>query len=363
MKVHNRHHLGSYFSSLWEHSLSGKGLLVLTISSLLLLTYFLSTFFILILFAFVIASVLRPISRLLTFQGINSLGATLIPFLGFVLLATLIVALSLPVGHEQINDLAELVTSLNSQSFSSKLELSSNSLSFLNSSTIEQLVNAQYHKTIIHFLNSSLSFIVEIITSIPYLIVLLFLAFFFLKDEFIMKRALLKNVPNTYYEFAVLGFSKILPQIDKYFRINFLVVISTSFFFAIIFTLLDIPYSLLLAAFAGLGTTIPYLGIIITAIPILLISYSSLNPAITFVLIGAFSLVHFSLTVFFNRSLTFLKSTFHPVTIFLLLVLAYTVWGFWGIFFILPIAHCVRLVVQEINWGAQNFQFTKDMLF
>ena len=139
-------------------------------------------------------------------------------------------------------------------------------------------------------------------------------------------------------------------QINNYIRGKLLEIIIVGVVTYIILIFFDLRYPLLLSVAAGLSVLVPYIGAVLVTIPIALIALFQfgLSPDFYYVLL-AFVI---SQLLDGNIVVPFLFSeavNLHPLTIIVAVLIFGGLWGFWGVFFAIPLATLVKAVVNAIS--------------
>ncbi|HDR1358166.1 TPA: AI-2E family transporter, partial [Pasteurella multocida] len=136
-------------------------------------------------------------------------------------------------------------------------------------------------------------------------------------------------------------------QIANYIRGKlFEIIIVTAVTYAI-FIFFNLNYSLLLAVAVGLSVLVPYIGAVLVTIPIALVAVAQFGITPTFwYIITAYVI---SQILDGNLLVPFLFSeavNLHPLTIIIAVLIFGGLWGFWGVFFAIPLATLVKAVVN-----------------
>lgn len=136
-------------------------------------------------------------------------------------------------------------------------------------------------------------------------------------------------------------------QIANYVRgkvVEILVVASISF---LAFVILDLKFALLLALAVGLSVLIPYIGAVVVTIPVLLIGYFQYGFGYDLLILTIVYLViqgfdgNVLVPVLFSEAVKL-----HPVAIILAVLVFGGLWGFWGVFFAIPLATLVKAITN-----------------
>ncbi len=194
-------------------------------------------------------------------------------------------------------------------------------------------------------LSFSLESIPGIIELILYFVLVPFLVFFMLKDRSVIVQWLASYMPS---ERKLLHevWQDVNHQLSNYIRgrvIEILVVGIASF---VLFKFFGLKYSILLAVTAGLSVIIPYVGAVIAAFPILVIALLQWGPSadLLYISIGYVVIIFLDANILFP--LLFSEALdLHPVAIILALLVFGAIWGFWGIFFAIPLASLVKAIL------------------
>lgn len=198
-------------------------------------------------------------------------------------------------------------------------------------------------QTILKFSWQSIPSMAELIL---YLALVPLLVFFFLKDNraimdwiksFLPRRhTLVKQVSREVYQ-----------KIGYYVKgrvIEILIIGSVSM---IVFTLLGLQYGILLGALVGLSVVVPYIGAILVTIPVIAIALMQWGLSAHFwsVVIAYAVIIAIDGNILFP--LLFAQMIdLHPVVIIIAVLVFGGIWGFWGIFFAIPLATLVDAVLK-----------------
>lgn len=136
---------------------------------------------------------------------------------------------------------------------------------------------------------------------------------------------------------------KINSQIEGYIRGKILHVLIITLVNTIAFMLLGVNYAFLLGFGVGLSVVIPYVGAIIISIPVLLVSFFQFGFSGYF---GAVCAVYIIIQILDGNVLTpllFSKAmNLDAFSILLAIFIFGGLWGFWGVFFSIPLATFIR---------------------
>lgn len=174
------------------------------------------------------------------------------------------------------------------------------------------------------------------------------MVFFLLKDKPIFLRSFIKMMPKNRL-LATRVWIEMQGQIANYIRGKFLEILIVGIVTYIILIFFDLRYPLLLSVVVGLSVLVPYIGAVIVTIPVALIALFQfgLSPDFYYLLL-AFVI---SQLLDGNLVVPFLFSeavNLHPLTIIVAVLIFGGLWGFWGVFFAIPLATLVKAVINAL---------------
>lgn len=192
----------------------------------------------------------------------------------------------------------------------------------------------------------SLISIVNLVTIGIYAFLVPLMMFFMLKD----KQALLASVAKFLPKNRLLAgqvWSEMQQQIANYIRGKLLEIAIVAVVTYVIFLFFRLNYPLLLAVAVGISVLIPYVGAVIVTIPVALVAFFQFGDHSTFWYIMTAYII--SQLLDGNLLVPFLFSeavNLHPLTIIVAVLIFGGLWGFWGVFFAIPLATLVKAVIN-----------------
>ncbi|MGH8034274.1 MAG: AI-2E family transporter, partial [Lysobacterales bacterium] len=186
-----------------------------------------------------------------------------------------------------------------------------------------------------------------------FLVLVPVLVFFFMKDKDLMIQWFVSFMPKE--RTLVAGvWAEAQLQIANYVRGKVMQIFIVGSVTYVTFTLLGLQYSALLAFLVGVSVLIPYVGAAVVTLPIALVGYFQYGWGWDFgeVMI-AFGVIqaldgNVLVPVLFSEVVNL-----HPVAIILAILVFGGLWGFWGIFFAIPLATLVQAVIKAWPRAAQ----------
>jgi putative permease len=113
------------------------------------------------------------------------------------------------------------------------------------------------------------------------------------------------------------------------------------------FQLMGLEYALLLATMTGLSVIIPYIGAVLATVPVAIIAWFQWGWSADFGWILAAYVTLQMLDGYLLVPLLFSEVVnLHPVAIIVAILVFGGLWGFWGVFFAIPLATLVQAVMQ-----------------
>ncbi len=194
-------------------------------------------------------------------------------------------------------------------------------------------------------LSFSIASIPGLLTLLVYLILMPLMVFFFLKD----KSAILHWIT------ALLPRERSLPaqvwremdvQIGNYVRGKFWEILIVGSVTYAVFSFMGLNYALALSVLVGLSVIIPYIGATVVTFPVALVAYFQWGWGEQF---GWLILAYGIIQVLDGNVLVPLLSSevvnLHPVAIIVAVLVFRGLWGFWGVFFAIPLATLVKVLI------------------
>jgi len=192
----------------------------------------------------------------------------------------------------------------------------------------------------------SLASVASLIALVVYLVLVPVLVFFLLKD----KAQIIGWVTNRLPEERSLVnrvWSESEVQIANYVRGKAVEIIIVGAVTYITFMVLGLQYAALLATLVGFSVLIPYVGAAVVTVPIALVAYFQFGWGWDF---GQVMIAYAIIQALDGNLLVPLLFSevvnLHPVAIILAILVFGGLWGFWGIFFAIPLATFVKAVIN-----------------
>ena len=195
-----------------------------------------------------------------------------------------------------------------------------------------------------NIVKTSISSIQSAITVLLYIILFPILVYFFLFDRKNIIDGFLKFIPGRRKMFTSI-WAEMDIQLSNYVRGKTIEIFIVGIAAAIIFSSLGLRYSALLSVLVGLSVIIPFVGAFLVTIPVIVIGLLQFGLGTQFtILISLYLLLqaldgNLLVPIIFSETLKL-----HPVIIILAVFIFGSMFGFWGVFFSIPIATFIKAV-------------------
>ena len=193
-----------------------------------------------------------------------------------------------------------------------------------------------------------------------YLLLVPVLVFFMLKDKEQLFSFVANLLPRRRPVMTII-WSEMNVQFANYVRgkaIEILIVGLLSFG---AFLLLGLNYAALLALLVGLSVLIPYIGASVVTFPVMLVGYMQWGYSADFLwLFFTYGVIQFLdgnvlVPLLFSEVVNL-----HPIAIIIAVLLFGGMWGFWGVFFAIPLATLVKAVFNAWPEGSAIEEVSED---
>jgi len=195
-------------------------------------------------------------------------------------------------------------------------------------------------------LKLSLASLMNLVTLGIYAFLVPLMVFFLLKDKRQLMDGVSRFLPRN-RTLASAVWVEMQQQIANYIRGKLVEIFVVTAVTYVIFLIFGLNYPLLLAVAVGISVLVPYIGAVLVAIPVVLVAIFQFGDTSTFWYIVIAFVV--SQLLDGNLLVPFLFSeavNLHPLVIIIAVLIFGGLWGFWGVFFAIPLATLVKAVVN-----------------
>jgi putative permease len=205
----------------------------------------------------------------------------------------------------------------------------------------------------------SLASLVGIMTLAIYLVLVPLMVFFLLKDKEQMLAAIRRVLPRN-RGLAGQVWLEMNQQVSNYIRGKVLEMVVVGIATWIGFLAIGMNYALLLAVLVGFSVLIPYVGALAVTLPVIGVGLAQWGLGGDFwTMIIVYLIIqgldgNILVPVLFSEAVNL-----HPLVIILSVVIFGGLWGFWGVFFAIPLATLIKAVVHA--WPDELYMENKKL--
>ena len=297
----------------------------------------------------IIAYLLEGLVGVLARHGLPRLIAVLLVFIGFIAFMAFVTFALLPLLSRQATQLFQLLPEMLTSGQEALMRLPQRYPDLFSEAQVLDLIDTiriealSYGQQVVSL---SVSSVVSVITITVYLILLPLLVFFFLKDKDRIVDWFVRFLPKDRGLVSQVWVD-VDRQIGNYVRgkfIEILIVWVVTFF---TFSLMGMQFAMLLGVLVGVSVLIPYIGAAAVTVPVAVLAYFQWGLAPEFwwlrVAYGIIQALDGNVLV----PLLFSEVVdLHPVAIIVAVLVFGGLWGFWGVFFAIPLATLVQAVLK-----------------
>ena len=296
----------------------------------------------------VIAYLLEGVVRRMQHLGSKRISAVILVFSVFLAFLIFLIFGVAPLFSNQLSELFGELPRYLTQGQQLLLQLPQN-YSFISEQHVKELVdliNRELTDMGSQIVSLSLSSIPGLITLAVYLFLVPVLVFLFMKDKERIWKWFGSLLPQDRTLVSQVSDEMDL-QLGKYIRGKFWEIRVVGIVTYIGFAIIGIKYAILLSVLVGLSVLVPYIGAAVVTIPVILIAFFQWGWDTEFFwLVGFFGISQaLDGTVLVPWLFSGLVNL-HPIAIIVSVLVFGGLWGFWGVFFAIPLATLVSAVIH-----------------
>lgn len=192
----------------------------------------------------------------------------------------------------------------------------------------------------------SWSSLLGLFSLIIFLVLIPLMVFFFLKDKTIIVLWITRYLPKD-RQLVNSVWEDVDRQIGNYVRGKALEILIVGSVTWATFSLLGLKYTILLATLTGFSVLIPFIGAAVVTVPVAVVGLVQFGwGSELFWLVAAYGIIqaldgNVLVPILFSE-----VTDLHPVAIIIAVLFFGGLWGFWGIFFAIPLATLVGAVLR-----------------
>ena len=276
-------------------------------------------------------------------------------FLGFLLVAFVAFFTILPPITQQVGQFLSSLPGMLNTIKESAGALLSQFPELVNATQVDALV-ASIQQGLLEmgqqFLAVSVGNIVGLITVVVYVILVPVMVFFFLKDKVPILQWFSNFLPAD-RQLTDQVWDEVIEKTGNYARGKVYEILIVGFTAWAVFWAVGLPYAAFLAFLTGISVIVPYIGATLVTIPVAIVAYAQWGfQGEFFVAVIAYIVLQMLdgnvlVPLLFSEVVKL-----HPNAIILAILLFGGVWGFWGVFFAIPLATLAHAVIRA--WPRQK---------
>lgn len=308
--------------------------------------------------ALVITYLLQGSMNILKRFGLGHLAATVVVFLLFVSFMLMLLFIILPASWAQLSQFVVELPRIASKGQALLMLLPEQYPELISAEQAQSWV-VQIREELASMgqwaLSFSISGITVVMAMLIYCVLVPILVFFMLKDSDAIVAWCISFLPTQRNLLNQVWVEMDL-QIANYIRGKVLEIVIVGLATYVAFLFMGLDYAALLAIGVGLSVLVPYIGAAVITVPVALVAYMQWGWGNEFIyLMVAYGVIQ---ALDGNVLVPLLFSevvNLHPVAIIVAVLVFGGLWGFWGVFFAIPLATLFKAVMT--SWPGHNHGF------
>ncbi len=281
--------------------------------------------------------------------GMPRLPAVLLVFSVFMSCLGFLLFYLMPLVSQQAVELIQNIPDIINSAQKGVMRLPKMYPKFISESKIQQMMYAVQKELLTYgqnVLSISAASVVGVVSALIYLFLVPMMVFFFLKDKELLIDWFLQFMPRN-RNLTVRVWEEVDMQIGNYVRGKFAEIFILWFVSYATFATLGLNYAMLLAVLMGVQVIIPYIGATLVTFPVLGVAYFQwgLSGDDFMYLVIAYSIIQALDGVVLVPVLFSEAVNLHAIAIIVAILFFGGLWGFWGVFFAIPLATVVKAVL------------------
>jgi putative permease len=311
----------------------------------------------------VIAYLLEAVVLRLERMGLPRLISVLLVFILFLASLFFLLFGLVPMLSRQLTQLVQAIPGYIAQGQELLLQLPQRYPQMISEQQVEQMINTVGNEIAAggqQFLTWSLSSVGNVVGLLVLFVLIPVLVFFMLKDKQLLIDWFKGYLPAERHLVSKV-WADVEAQIANYVRGKAGEIVIVGAVTYVTFISLGLQYAALLATMVGFSVLIPYIGAAVATLPIAFVAYFQWGwtwefgqVMIAYAIIQAID-GNVLVPLLFSEALNL-----HPVAIIVAIIVFGGLWGFWGIFFAIPLATVVAAVLKAWPRSANSGDENKD---
>ena len=221
-----------------------------------------------------------------------------------------------------------------------------------------QAANQYLQNVVTILLKETPGLVGQLLSGLTLFIIVPFALFFFLAEGRTIKRAIIEQVPNRYFELILNLLHRIDRQLGSYMRGMVLSVIIVSILSSTGLYIIGLEHFLVIGLLAGLANVIPYMGPaigIIAGVVAAVLQYSALSFGVVIPVIIVFAIVQLVDNVFVAPMVVGRSVNLHPLLVIFAVFVGSELFGAVGMLLAVPTTAVIKVSVRTIYEGWRSY--------
>ena len=300
-----------------------------------------------VIIAYLLEGFVRPLER----HHVPRWIAVLVVFIGFLVVVLFLLFSLLPLVTDQIQRLVRDLPNIVQQVQGLIRTLPERYPGFIEPAYVDSLITAlgdRLQQWGGQLVSLSISYIPGVATLLVYAVLVPFLILFMLKDKDLILGWVRGFLPP-HQQLAQRVWRDVDRQIGNFIRGKAWEIVIVGVVTYVTFRVLGFNYSTLLGVLTGFSVLVPYVGAAVVTIPVALLGLVQWGPSWELTqLVIAYGIIQ-GLDGNVLVPLIFYEAVkLHPVAIILAILVFGYIWGFWGVFFAIPLATVVKSILDAV---------------
>jgi putative permease len=314
--------------------------------------------FVAVVFAFLLEWPVRNATKM----GLSRNWATALVISGFISVMTIVFVMAIPVIWQQtlalIKELPAMMAEVK-QFINTLPDYYPN----LDPAVINNLMGNVDAKAL-SFLESAvetvMSSVTDVVAILIYLILVPLMVFFMLKDKGSLLTGFNRILPDERRLILRVG-NEMNQQIINYIRGKMLEIVIVGGVTYIAFAVMDLRYAAVLGLLVGLSVLIPYIGAAVVTVPVVAVAMFQFGLTSDFyAILIAYGIIqaldgNLLVPILFSEAVDL-----NPVYIIVAVLFFGGLWGFWGVFFAIPLASLVKAIINAWSDKGEVLEAQQD---
>lgn len=297
----------------------------------------------------VIAYLLDGLATPLVRLRIPRLAGVLIVYLAFVALLAFIVFAVVPLMSQQATQLVGEIPGMFAELQGVLMRLPQRYPEFISESQVNEIAGAISNEVMTlgrQMVTASVSSVFGVITLGIYLVLMPLLVFFMLKDKHKLITWLVSYLPRDHRLLAHV-WTDVHRQLGNYVRGKIIEILVVWIATYTAFAAFGLGFAVLLSFVVGISVLVPFVGAIAVTLPVAAVAYAQwgLGPDFTYLMIAYLVIQVLDGNVLVPLLFSEVVNL-HPIAIIASVLVFGGLWGFWGVFFAIPLAILIQSVLH-----------------